>query len=227
MRLSFVVASAALAISSAPALAADLVDGGFESQGTTGLPSDYCYFGFASAGREACGGGAWSGANGGGLQVETNSPWPGAPSPDGSFYGFVQSGGFLTQTFTAATSGSFLLKWLDAGRPSTGGYDGDQSYFVTLGDGSLPQLLYSGNTTSHQGFTGREATSLFALTAGQTYTLTFQGTGVGDHTAFIDAVTLTAVPEPATWAMMIMGFGAVGAALRRKKPQTAALAASR
>ncbi len=35
---------------------------------------------------------------------------------------------------------------------------------------------------------------------------------------------LTAVPEPATWAMMIMGFGAVGGAMRRKKKLTPALA---
>ncbi|MBT2186320.1 PEPxxWA-CTERM sorting domain-containing protein [Sphingobium sp. H33] len=29
-----------------------------------------------------------------------------------------------------------------------------------------------------------------------------------------------AVPEPATWAMMIAGFGAVGAVTRRKRRQT-------
>ena len=28
-----------------------------------------------------------------------------------------------------------------------------------------------------------------------------------------------AVPEPATWAMMLIGFGAVGAAMRRRKSQ--------
>lgn len=30
-----------------------------------------------------------------------------------------------------------------------------------------------------------------------------------------------AVPEPSTWAMLIIGFGAVGARLRRKKPRVA------
>ena len=29
--------------------------------------------------------------------------------------------------------------------------------------------------------------------------------------------TLTAVPEPATWGMMIMGFGLAGATLRRRR----------
>ncbi len=37
--------------------------------------------------------------------------------------------------------------------------------------------------------------------------------------------TDAAVPEPATWAMMIAGFGAVGATLRRRR--TAAAAAAR
>lgn len=35
---------------------------------------------------------------------------------------------------------------------------------------------------------------------------------------------LAAVPEPATWAMMIIGFGAVGGAMRRRKKPTLALA---
>ncbi|RIK47675.1 MAG: hypothetical protein DCC57_14050, partial [Chloroflexi bacterium] len=28
------------------------------------------------------------------------------------------------------------------------------------------------------------------------------------------------VPEPATWAMMILGFGVIGAAIRRQRRQT-------
>ena len=38
-------------------------------------------------------------------------------------------------------------------------------------------------------------------------------------------VTINAVPEPGTWAMMLIGFGAVGFALRRRRtPQLAHLA---
>ena len=33
----------------------------------------------------------------------------------------------------------------------------------------------------------------------------------------IDAVSLTAVPEPASWAMLIAGFGLVGGAMRRRR----------
>ena len=44
--------------------------------------------------------------------------------------------------------------------------------------------------------------------------------------SFLDGVSLTAVPEPATWAMMIGGFALIGAAMRRRSaPVQAALAA--
>ncbi len=35
--------------------------------------------------------------------------------------------------------------------------------------------------------------------------------------AFLDNVRIAAVPEPATWAMMIFGFGMVGGAMRRRQ----------
>lgn len=34
----------------------------------------------------------------------------------------------------------------------------------------------------------------------------------------LDVVQLAAVPEPASWALMLLGFGATGAALRRQRP---------
>jgi hypothetical protein len=38
-------------------------------------------------------------------------------------------------------------------------------------------------------------------------------------------LTLTEVPEPATWAMMLIGFGGLGAALRMNRRRTTAIAA--
>lgn len=40
--------------------------------------------------------------------------------------------------------------------------------------------------------------------------------------AFLDGVSLVAVPEPAVWALMLMGFGGVGAAIRRRRRLAAA-----
>ncbi len=63
------------------------------------------------------------------------------------------------------------------------------------------------------------------------YTYTYTATGAGSLQAYIrargagsdnvgiviDNVSLSAVPEPATWMMMIAGFGLIGAAMRRKR----------
>ncbi|MEH2627055.1 hypothetical protein V1292_005110 [Bradyrhizobium sp. AZCC 1719] len=66
------------------------------------------------------------------------------------------------------------------------------------------------------------------------YTLTF--TGVSGQLLFsesgpsnqqgnlLDEVVLTAVPEPSTWAMMILGFAGVGYMTYRRKRQATALA---
>lgn len=42
--------------------------------------------------------------------------------------------------------------------------------------------------------------------------------GVG-NASFGGNITLAAVPEPATWALFILGFGAVGAGMRRRSSQ--------
>ena len=55
------------------------------------------------------------------------------------------------------------------------------------------------------------------LASGQ-YTLVINGNN-SDTGALAGTITITdhGVPEPATWAMMVLGFGAVGFALRRKR----------
>ena len=40
----------------------------------------------------------------------------------------------------------------------------------------------------------------------------------------IDTLAIAAVPEPATWAMMILGFGLIGGAMRNRKSATTRLA---
>jgi hypothetical protein len=65
-------------------------------------------------------------------------------------------------------------------------------------------------------------------------TLDFRVTDVGPPTALrVDSITGTAnlapptggVPEPSAWALMILGFGAAGAALRRRRARLVGLPA--
>ena len=78
------------------------------------------------------------------------------------------------------------------------------------------------------GFTDVLTASATGLTAGATYTLSFIVGDVGD-TRYDSAVLIQggtvgttqtppgAVPEPSTWAMMLLGFGAVGYTMRRRR----------
>ncbi len=57
------------------------------------------------------------------------------------------------------------------------------------------------------------------LMAGALNTLTVNGRNTG-NSAFSGTLTFAnvpAVPEPGTWAMMLLGFGAIGFAMRRRK----------
>lgn len=49
-------------------------------------------------------------------------------------------------------------------------------------------------------------------------------TGFNQGSGVRIAFTMAAVPEPSTWALMILGFGALGAALRRQRSATPKIA---
>jgi hypothetical protein len=53
------------------------------------------------------------------------------------------------------------------------------------------------------------------LNAG-TYTLHITGTR-GENSQYTGGIAFAAVPEPATWAMLLLGFGAVGFTMRRRR----------
>lgn len=60
--------------------------------------------------------------------------------------------------------------------------------------------------------------------SGTSTTLTFTSTGTTAFGAALDNVNVTAVPEPAAWALMILGFGAMGGVMRRRRQDSFAIA---
>ena len=92
---------------------------------------------------------------------------------------------------------------------------GATNFFVDIGTGPLAlQQNYSaaGGTVTFAGVTSNTAFT----------TVTFTGSQVNDGIFFdrlryVTAAATPVVPEPATWAMMIAGFGLAGAAMRRRR----------
>jgi hypothetical protein len=90
-----------------------------------------------------------------------------------------------------------------------------------------PDFHTSGGPFADINFDGLSALSTFSgITADGFSAITIKNNGPVQGTKLYNVgtveVPLTAiVPEPATWAMMIMGFGAVGALARRRRPALA------
>lgn len=84
---------------------------------------------------------------------------------------------------------------------------------VSVGEVDAGTLTTEGRTLSFSGFSADEV--LFQVTNGTTFNLTGKNNIGVDDLAFGASATSTA-PEPATWALMILGFGLVGGSLRRR-----------
>lgn len=92
--------------------------------------------------------------------------------------------------------------------------------------GLTDNIIGASTGTSIAGGDPFSARSIF-FTAGTAGSLKFSfGSDSNDNIGpLLDIISLditSSVPEPATWAMMILGFGLVGGAMRRRKTLTAA-----
>ncbi len=114
---------------------------------------------------------------------------------------------------TADKTGAYQVTYYAAGRTRPG-FDGEHTYDVTIGGG----LIGPADTTGPSGVFNMRTTGPFVLYASQATKLSFNGFDTGaDTTTFIDQVSITAVPEPGTWTLMIGGFGGLGSVMRGRR----------
>ena len=132
--------------------------------------------------------------------------------------------GGVSQVITGLTTGALYQVDFFLG----GNYDGPPTPDKTLdvsAAGTTSGFIYSAPSATQTGFSGWTGYSFRFVATGASETLNFQSTTTGSpYGPALDNVSLARVPEPATWALMIMGFGAVGGALRRRKVATTAFA---
>jgi X-X-X-Leu-X-X-Gly heptad repeat protein len=135
--------------------------------------------------------------------------------------------GALSQTITGLTAGhTYTLSFNYAFGQQTG-FDGDTVQYLTE---TLVGQSFTSSTfdvPSH-GFTGWQSfsTTITATTTSEVLTFLATGNLPVPPFAMISNVSLTgdAAPEPASWAMMIVGMGGIGAMARRRRASGAASA---
>jgi hypothetical protein len=148
-------------------------------------------------------------------------------SPDGGSFvaldGDPTVGGSISQTITGLEVGKTYTLTFDWAASQLANRSGDITEQLAVTFGGQTQFTNVLSVASG-GFSGWKTGKMFFTATNTSQTLTFLslGTPVGlPPMALLDGVSLT-VPEPATWAMMIMGFGTLGLAMRRRRMVTAA-----
>jgi len=143
-------------------------------------------------------------------------------SPDGGYF-IAMDGDFqtsaLTQTVNNLVPGENYTVSFYWGAAQQFGFDGDTQQNLTVSLGAESFTTSTVTNPSH-GFTGWMSGSFTFTASSPSEVLSFLAYGSLPVPPFItlDGVSMTAVPEPSTWAMMLAGFGGLGfAAYRRRR----------
>jgi hypothetical protein len=120
-------------------------------------------------------------------------------------------------TFTGST-----LTWLET-LPSL---SGSTANFATALYGKTVVAFHAGAATGEPTGVGYNGTAFYAFDAGNLVggldLIGFNRAGLSNARLYsTEKYVMMAVPEPATWGMMIAGFGLVGTSLRRRKAVSA------
>ena len=101
------------------------------------------------------------------------------------------------------------------------------SFFTGSTTGSEAWQVFGSNTAGSLGtflFGGNNEASYALPNFGRYSFYDFRAVPVAEHAAranfLLGGLTVAAVPEPATWGLMVLGFGMIGAAARSRKAKT-------
>lgn len=132
---------------------------------------------------------------------------------DGSQFAQLSAGDNIYQAFSSDGAGLYNVNFLANGQGYSSVYLSSdvnaQNFSNAQGTSGSPSTVYGPGWQS--------ATYSFNATANTSYHVFFEGAGTG---LGVDGISVTAVPEPETYAMMLAGLGAVGFVARRRKSRS-------
>jgi hypothetical protein len=240
MNIKLIVSAAAMAALVAGGAHAGelLVNGGFETGDYTGWTTNV---------QGGSNGNLFIAPNNGGAAPISGSPYQ-FNAAGGNFFSITDQGGpgsySLTQSFTLASTATVTVSFqmfandeagvvIPGGRDFTSGPNQNAEADILVGGANpftnapadIVSVLYGPGADNLNGNPNPWTSYSSTLTLGAgTYQIRFAET---DNQFFfqqgVDNVSVTtSVPEPAAWAMMLTGFGGLGALMRRRRTAVAA-----
>lgn len=215
----FIAAGAALAVAmSSPAFAAELItNGGFETGSFAGWTLGNIGGGTAPVVIEYNNASGYpDGAFG---EAVLSNATPGSGDYLAYFSSDTANPDSLIQTVNVSNGQLYTLSF-DYYVPQNGYNNPNDATLKFLIDGvQAGDILQAGSVTGTATKTWFTFTTNYLATTSGPVSLEFQFVGLGVTAADfgVDNVSMQAVPEPGSWAMMIAGLGIVGAAFRRRR----------
>ena len=131
--------------------------------------------------------------------------------------------GGITQTLSGLSANTqYIVSFFISGNPDNG--LNTKTATLTLGTGTNPVSYTLSALNSKSTMDWKPVSYSFVADNSGSTLLSLQSTTPGAYGLAVDGFSISAAPEPATWSMMILGFGVAGAAMRRRRAATTAIA---
>ena len=128
--------------------------------------------------------------------------------------------GGISQTFDTILGRSYLVTFFLAGNPDGG--TGAKLALTSATGGPVQTDIFTVTPSDSRANMGWQQYTYRFTATGAATTLTFSSATPTPYGPALDNVSVAAVPEPAEWALMLVGFGGLGAVARRRRRLAAA-----